>query len=280
MRIVVLSVVLTAVVVYAVAVPQERIAIETCEVYVSGLHPDLDGLRVVQLTDFHSTHIGGLEKAAFNAAEEFEPDLLVFTGDLCLSPKLASRLATMMMALQAPLGSFFVMGNAEYDTDAEKIVSAVAKAGMVVLRNDVRLVKRGNGKLWIIGVDDPSTGRSFLEGALLRLRGDRLTPRLLLAHFPTIFEQAVVWGIDVVLAGHTHGGQVVLPGLNGYFSYGSDELDKYRRGDFREGSTWMHVSRGLGTSKIPIRIGSPPEVTLIVLKSGKTSKPRPLPKAP
>jgi predicted MPP superfamily phosphohydrolase len=172
------------------------------------------------------------------------------------------------------------MGNAEYDGDAEAIVQAVASAGVIVLRNDIQQITRGSGKLWIIGVDDPSTGRSFLEGALLKLQGDQTTPRLLLAHFPTVFTQAVHWEIDVILAGHTHGGQIVLPGIGDQMSYGSEELNRFRRGDFREGNTWMHVSRGIGTSQIPLRIGSPPEVTLIVLHQGGASAPRPLPRPP
>jgi uncharacterized protein len=267
-------------VVYALAVEPNRITIEICEVEVAGLHSSFDGLRIVQLTDFHSTDLGPLEQAAFRAAQELRPDMVAFTGDLCESPTLAGKLAREMVKLQPKFGCFFIMGNAEYDGDAEAIVQAVTSAGMIVLRNDVHQITKGSGTLWIIGVDDPSTGRSFLEGALLRLQGDRTAPRLLLAHFPTVFTQAVYWGIDVVLAGHTHGGQIVLPGMGDQMSYGSVELNKFRRGDFREGATWMHVSRGIGTSKIPIRIGSPPEVTLIVLHPGGPSAPRRLPRPP
>jgi predicted MPP superfamily phosphohydrolase len=267
-------------VVYALAVEPHRITVETCEVEVSGLHSVFDGLRIIQLTDFHSTSLGPLERAAFRAAQSLRPDLLAFTGDLCESPAVARELAHEMVDLQPAFGCFLIMGNAEYDGDAEAIVQAVSSAGMIVLRNDVRQITKGRGKLWVIGVDDPSTGRSFLEGALLKLRGDQSTPRLLLAHFPTVFTQAVHWGIDVVLAGHTHGGQIVLPGLGDQMSYGSEELNKFRRGDFREGTTWMHVSRGLGTSKIPLRIGSPPEVTLIVLRAAGPPVARPLPQPP
>jgi predicted MPP superfamily phosphohydrolase len=266
--------------VYALAVEPNRITIETCGVEVAGLHSAFHGLRIVQLTDFHSTDIGPLELAAFRAARELDPDLVAFTGDLCESPALAGRLAEEMVALKPRFGCYYIMGNAEYDGDAEAIVQAVTKAGIIVLRNEVRLISNDSGKLWIIGVDDPTTGRSFLEGALLKLHGDQTTPRLLLAHFPTVFTQAVHWGIDVVLAGHTHGGQIVLPGIGDQMSYGSEELNRFRRGDFREGTTWMHVSRGIGTSKIPIRIGSPPEVTLIVLYPGNQASPRPLPRPP
>lgn len=266
-----------AIVLYTEGVEPNRVILEEETVSVCGLHPDLDGLRIIQFTDFHSTSIGPREKAAFGLAENLHPDLVVFTGDLCTYPNLARSLAAKMVDLQAPLGSFFIMGNAEYDGDADAIVRAVSEAGMIVLRNEVRLLKKDRGQLWVIGVDDPSTGRSFLEGALLRLGDDRTTPRLLLAHFPTVFSQATHWGIDVVLSGHTHGGQIRLPGLKGAWSSGSKELDKYMRGNFQSGCTWMHVSRGLGTSIIPVRIGSPPEVTLIILEQGGPSPKRLLP---
>ncbi|MBN1424159.1 metallophosphoesterase [Candidatus Fermentibacteria bacterium] len=257
-----------------------RVDVERCVVDVAGLHGDMDGLRIVQLTDFHSSRIGALEQSAFALAADLHPDILAFTGDLTTDPSVARELARRMVALQAPLGVFAIMGNAEYEGEAEVIVQAMQSEGVHVLRNEVHRVSRGQGNLWIIGVDDPSTGRSFLEGALLRLKGDVHTPRLLLAHFPTAFTQAVHWGIDVVLAGHTHGGQVVLPGSRYSQTMGSDELDRFQRGDFREGHTWMHVSRGLGTSKIPIRIGSTPEVTLITLRAAPGMPPRSVPAPP
>jgi hypothetical protein len=221
--------------------------------------------------------VGALEKAAFSAAGGLTPDILAFTGDLTVDSVVAGEISRRIVAIGAPLGCFAVMGNVEYDGDAEAVARAMRGAGVVVLRNEVRKVRRGRGELWVLGVDDPSTGRSFLEGALLCLRGDDVTPRLLLAHFPTVFTQAAHWGIDIVLAGHTHGGQIRLPGSGYLGSMGSEELDKYARGDFRSGGTWMHVSRGLGTSKLPFRVGSPPEVTLIILQSVQGSARRPLP---
>ncbi len=255
----------------------QRVTVEHCEVEVADLHPDLDGLRIVQFTDFHASRIGPLEEAALAAAAELRPDLVVCTGDLACDVRVAEELCRRMVSLGAPLGCFAVMGNAEYDCDAEALVGVMRRAGVTVLRNEARLVGRGEGKLWIIGVDDPSTGRSFLEGALLQLQDDHTTPRLLLAHFPTVFRQAVIWGIDVVLAGHTHGGQIVVPWVGYRASTGSPESDRYVRGDFREGTTWMHVSRGIGTSRIPVRLGAPPEVTLITLRRVQIQVVRPLP---
>lgn len=255
------------------------VAVERCSVEVVGLHARLDGLRIVQFTDFHSSRIGALEEAAFAAARALNPDIVAMTGDMTKDPAVAKALAQRAMALKPPLGCYAVMGNAEYDGDAEAIVEAMRAQGVMVLRNEVRLITRGTGRVWIIGVDDPSTGRSFLEGALLRLGGDEETPRVLLAHFPTVFTQATMWGIDVVLAGHTHGGQIVLPGSRYRASAGSDEADRFTRGDFRSGHTWMHVSRGLGTSRIPLRIGSSPEVTLILLRRAEGTVRRPLPTA-
>jgi len=254
---------------------QIELVSETVE--VCGLHPALDGVKIVQLTDFHSTGFNALEQKALAMTAEQNPDIIAMTGDLCTDPRVAYTIASKIKEINPPLGAYFIMGNAEYDGDAESIVESVRNAGMVVLRNDVHLIRMRPGKLWILGVDDPSTGRSFLEGALLKLKGDNRTPRLLLAHFPTVFEQAAHWGIDVVLAGHTHGGQIRLPGTDGMGTTGSKELDKYIQGNFRKGTTWMHVSRGLGTSILPIRIGAPPEVTVITLKSASCSAVRSTP---
>jgi uncharacterized protein len=225
---------------------------------VPALPPALDGLRIVHLSDLHIGN--GLHGEALSTLVErvvaLAPDLVAITGDLFdYDPDAVPDGARRLGALRARLGVFAVLGNHDDDRD---MPAALARRGVVVLRDTrTELTTRGE-RLDLIGIRF-WTRREADIAALLRGAGPA---RVLLAHDPRRFEEATALGIPLVLSGHTHGGQVVLPLI------GAPAARKFPvlSGLARRGSTTMFVSRGIGTVYVPVRVACPPEVALLTLR--------------
>jgi predicted MPP superfamily phosphohydrolase len=133
-----------------------------------------------------------------------------------------------------------------------------------VLRNEGQVVDRGGAKLWVAAIDDTWTRRDDLELAM-RGRPEGATT-VLLAHDPERFDKAADAGADLVLSGHTHGGQIAMPFLSKRLSFAT-LVHRYVVGFYRRGRSTLFVHPGLGTTGPPIRIGVAPEVTILVLRA-------------
>jgi predicted MPP superfamily phosphohydrolase len=155
-----------------------------------------------------------------------------------------------------------VLGNHDHWTDAALITDLFRAEGITVLINEgMRFEQRGSA-FWLAGVDDTMVGLEDLPLALAGSREDEM--KLLLAHNPIILRRAARAGVDLVLSGHTHGGQVALRGEK---SASGRPRRRLLRGLTRRGATQIYVSRGLGTVVLPIRYGCPPEVSLLELRA-------------
>lgn len=224
---------------------------------------DFPALRVAFASDFHagpSTHPRLLEHAR-DALAASRPDLLLLGGDfVCLDAADIQPLARLLGSIPAPLGRFAVLGNHDYWSGGERVVAALEDAGIRVLVNrSVRLPAPFDG-LGVVGLDDPIAGLPDLSYAL-RGAPER---RLVLMHAPDGMTLLGDTPFDVAFAGHTHGGQVALPGgipilvppgrLNRQYAWG-----RYDVGGERE----LIVSRGVGCSTLPIRLGCPPELVQV-----------------
>ncbi|HKF52044.1 MAG TPA: metallophosphoesterase [Candidatus Acidoferrales bacterium] len=228
--------------------------------------PDLfGGLRIVQLTDIHH----GLYfpatalSVAIELTNKLNPDIIALTGDFVTrSRNYIEPVAEMLGGLRAREGVFAVLGNHDFRVDADEIAGALDHNGIEVLRNRHLTLRRRGQKICLAGIDD------FLYGADLprAMRGvPQDTPTLLLSHNPGIIEDAAALGINLVLSGHTHGGQVRLP-LVGCVYGRSDEKMRFKRGRDWLGGTQIYVSRGLGTVVLPVRYGCPSEIPHFVLE--------------
>ena len=165
--------------------------------------------------------------------------------------------------LRAPLGRFAVLGNHDRRESTLLTRRALAANRFVELTNTGVWLERGGARLWLCGVDDWATGRPDLRAALGDTRpGDAC---LLLSHNPDIVERIRDPRVDLVLSGHTHGGQVVLPLVGAPFT-ASRYGQKYVHGLVQGPSARVYVSRGVGTIGPPVRFGAPPEVTFITLR--------------
>jgi uncharacterized protein len=244
---------------YGVAFERHQIGVTEAALPVSGLPPALDGLRVGLLTDIH--HSGMVPADDVTRAVELllaqRPDLIVLGGDYVTFGDRAfvEPVAELLAPLKAPHGVFAILGNHDDDRD---MPAALSKRGIEVLK-DART------KLDIRGERLELAGLRFWTRRpqdLARVLRDAAATVILLAHDPRRLTEAAAFDIPAVLSGHTHGGQVVLPGVGAVAR---------RRFPVLEGlgsreNTSIFVSRGVGTVYVPIRINCPPEVAMISLK--------------
>ena len=236
------------------------------EVVIEGLPASFDGFRVAQISDLHcGPFADGARVAGWVAAvNALEPDLIAVTGDLIASgSRFVPVVAQALGGLRAPHGVFASMGNHDYFTDGEALASALEAAGLTVLRNRGIDVRRGEGVLHVAGVDDTWTRRHDVGRAVsARPPG---TPTLLLAHDPALFPEAAAHGVELTLAGHTHGGQLGVPFLARRINL-ARLMTRFTNGFYREGGAALYVNRGLGTTGPPVRIGVRPEIAVLTLR--------------
>ncbi len=253
---------------YAILVRRRWFHVVTRDVKVAGLPAELDGLRIAHLSDLH---IGTLTPRAWGlrwarAANAAKPDLTVVTGDLVTSGNAHDdAIADVLAALQAPLGVFTSMGDHDYFGDEEHLVAALRAKGVSILRNEGVAIEKGGARLWLAAIDDTWTRRDDLALALA-LRPEGLAT-VLLAHDPDRFDQAADAGVELVLSGHTHGGQVAMPFMARALNFAKLRY-KYTLGFYERGRSRLYVHPGLGTTGPPFRLGAAPEVTVLVLRAG------------
>lgn len=238
--------------------------VETLEVQLADLPRELDGLRLVQLSDLH---LGTILRDRFlqevlGQVRQIAPDLVVVTGDLVDgNARHVERLIPRLRELQAPLGVYAVTGNHEFYAGLETSVAILEASGFVVLRDTFRQVQPG---LVIAGVDDLTARRQFR----IEHRGmeEALASRppgacVLLSHSPWDVDRAERLGAGLMLSGHTHDGQI-WP-----FSYLVRLSYPYVGGTYRVGRLTLHVNRGTGTWGPRLRLWKPAEITLVTLRS-------------
>ena len=226
--------------------------------HVSGLPPALGGLRIGFLTDFHRSETVSHEivDRAVRMAMAEAPDLIVLGGDYVTwgDRRFVKPVAEALAPLAAPNGVFAILGNHDDDRD---MPAALTQKGFVVLRDArTRLIVRGE-TLDLAGIRYWTRKASDIAHVL---RG--ASPNVfLLAHTPMRLAEAAALTVPLVLSGHTHGGQIVLPGVG---AVAAREFPVIAGVGHRE-STTIFVSRGVGTVYIPVRLNCPPEVAILTL---------------
>lgn len=248
--------------------PRRRwVVVRRVDVHVAGLAPEWDGYRLAQLSDLH---VGGFDdltraRAWVRQTNQLGADAIVVTGDLVTSGVVHyEAAATALSELRAPDGVYVVMGNHD-QWDNAAFLRQLGARGVRVLQNETVVLERAGARLNLAGVDDPYSGKSDLS---LTLRGRAAgAPTVLLAHYPHFFEAACAASVDVVLCGHTHGGQVAVPFLAERYSL-ANWTGQRNRGVYRSGRTTLYVNAGLGTTGPPMRLGVPPEIALVTLRAG------------
>jgi predicted MPP superfamily phosphohydrolase len=263
--------------IYAFVIEPRWLELRRATVHLRDLPRSLEGLRIGVLTDLHAggggTSLGTVRRAAAMVMAE-RPDLIALTGDFA-----ADRLRTFagvfdaLSALAAPLGVYAVPGNHDHKIGIERWRRELNEGTTFVdLTNRSTTLKVDGARLCIAGVDDLALGRPSLA-SLPRLQDRDFT--ILLAHNPDQAELArrALDRIDLMLCGHTHGGQVRIPGYGPILS-SVERADLYEDGLRRRPWTQVYTSRGIGTVHIPARLFTRPEVSILEL----TATPRPSPR--
>lgn len=240
--------------------------ITVTDIWLERLAPSLSGLRIVHLTDIHHSLFTALERVerAVHLSNRLRADLVALTGDyVTMSPDYVWPVAEALGKLRARLGVFAVLGNHDFQVDADEVTRALRAFHVRVLRNSSQPVRRGAATLWIAGIDDIWYGADDLSAALECIPpGD---PKILLCHNPVGIRRAAAHGVDFMLSGHTHGGQVRLPlvgGVYGRSKFGERFVDGWNQ--FRR--TQIYVSRGIGKVLVPVRVGCPAEIACLRLR--------------
>jgi hypothetical protein len=241
--------------------------LSTVSVPIPGLSKASDGFTLVQLSDIHLGQMVG--EAEMRAAEELvrkaKGDLIVLTGDLVdHDPRYNERLGRLVRRLGEIKPVYVIPGNHDYYTGVDEVLGTVRKAGGTVLVNEATVLLGEKGGFVLAGLDDgrgePRGGGPDLARALAGVRSE--APRIVLSHNPKTFLDNA-GQIALQLSGHTHGGQVsvAIPAAKVILRH------DYIRGLYQDKGSHLYVNRGFGTAGPPVRVGSPPEVTRVVLVS-------------
>jgi uncharacterized protein len=270
---------------YSVLVEPRWLEVTETEIPLPRLPRALDGLRIAHLSDLHLSRIVPRDYLArcIRAATEAKPDLALVTGDFVTqSRRWVPRLEPLLGGLRARHGVFAILGNHDHHVWPDGVAAVVASAGIQMLRNRHACLELKGAPLWLIGIDS-MRGRQYRVPSRVQAEVDRrmtdnlgraldgVDPRafrILLAHSPDIIPRARQCDIDLVLAGHTHGGQVRFP-VVGATVVPSRFGARYAAGLFVEGHTRLYVTRGLGVVRFPIRFLCRPELALLTLRRGE-----------
>lgn len=242
------------------------------------LPASFSSFKIAHISDFHNTKFGKDNIKLIQMLEEAKPDIIVITGDLADSRHtdldIALSFAGRIMNI-APV--YYVTGNHESRLAEYNVLEKGLKdAGVIVLSDESHELKKNNEVIRLVGLDDPQfmplserEGKIpyLINNKLKKLITDSSTFTVLLSHRPELFETYAANDIDLVLCGHTHGGQFRIPFIGAPIVPDQGLFPEYDAGLFTDNNTNMIVSRGLGNSIIPFRINCRPEVILITLQS-------------
>lgn len=256
--------------------------IETNEIEVKKLHltlerlpPAFNGFKIALISDFHFGPYTGAREigAAVKAVNELNADMIALLGDFVSEPmsgspqagaKKAEPCAQVLSGLRSRLGSFAVLGNHDYSTDPELVASALEAHGIRVLRNSNRTVEQDGARVWLLGVNDAAASAARLDQALASIPAS--DPKILLVHEPDFADYASGFDIDAQFSGHSHGGQIRIPGMRPLWL--PPLARKYYKGCYRIRKLQLYTNEGIGTIGLPFRFCCPPEVTLVTLQAG------------
>ena len=239
--------------------------LERTTVFLPNLPAGFDGFRILQISDLHLDVDWGVAARVAGLLHALEYDIAVFTGDFIdrptdYCPQVVEAMGLILSALNAPV--YGILGN----HDRLSLVPPLEDLGISFLLNEGTALQRDGDTLWLAGVDDPAVFRCD-DAARARARAPAGACTILLAHAPNIARRMEARGVDLTLSGHTHGGQVCLPG--GWGRTGGREIS----GDQRAGFWFRHgapgyTCRGAGGSHLPVRLNCPPQVSLHRLRRG------------
>ncbi|MDQ0270669.1 metallophosphoesterase [Cytobacillus purgationiresistens] len=239
-------------------------------------HPSIPksfhNIKIVQFSDIHLGFHYDLTqlKKLINKINEFEPEIIIFTGDLMDEPNKYNRtemVAPLLSELKASIGKYSIYGNHDhggYGSDIYKTI--MNEAGFDLLLNESRIIKNEDEKIYLSGIDDAMLGRPDIKAAVADIPNDSY--HIFLSHAPDLADGASSFNVNLQLSGHSHGGQIQVPFIGALVKppYG----ERYYEGFYEIGQTdplLLYVNRGIGTTRLPFRFLCRPELSVFTLQS-------------
>lgn len=235
------------------------------EILIPDLPPSFDGYRIAFLTDTHVASFmrRGLYREAVAQTMKFAPDLILLGGDFVTWRRHIPLMAEVLLTgLEARDGLYAVLGNHDYWADADGVIAAMTARGVRFLINRSIALRRGDDTIALAGIDEVYRGHPDLDAAFARVKPD--APCIAISHHPDVIDMLDDHRIDLLVCGHTHGGQIRFP-FFGAVVVPSKHEGRYANGFHRQERVLMYVSRGIGAIP-PLRILCKPEVATFVLR--------------
>ena len=238
---------------------------------------EFDGFKIAQISDLHNAQMGDANEKLLAMIKEADPDIIAITGDMIDSRRVDIQVALDFAKEAIKIAPcYYVNGNHELRVlEYEELKEGLEDLGVIILENAKATITKEDESLTIIGLSDPSLESGYIyteEGEVLNLYLNKLSKRddnykILLSHRPEYFELYFEAGMDLVLSGHAHGGQIRLPFVGGVIAPHQGFFPEYDGGLYIKEETNMIVSRGIGNSLFPLRFNNRPEVVLIELQA-------------
>ena len=242
------------------------LSLERVEIGLKRLPKQLEGFKIIHLSDTHHSPFTNLEHIAraVKVANRLKPDMFLLTGDyVSHEDKYIAPVADVLGKLRSEFGTFACLGNHDHWTNVDLVTHLFRGEGINLLINEGLRIEARGASFWLAGVDDYMVGKTDVPAAMKGSFPDEL--KLLLAHNPVIFRQSVRAGIDLTLSGHTHGGQIKI----------RDEEKrilprrKLTAGLHRRKESQIYITRGIGTVVLPVRYQCPPEISMLELRTAE-----------
>ena len=231
-------------------------------VLLPDLPPAFEGFRILQLSDLHLRRQSSRGRQVLDLVETIDPDLVCLTGDYEFTSISLPDVDMFLQTLASRRTAVGVLGNADHRIGISEEDRARWGRFLPFLNNRALRLPLGDAALWIAGVDDPHTGYDRLPSAMAEVPDG--APTILLAHSPEIILRPLDPRIRLILCGHTHGGQICLP--DGTAIYHNSPLPRqFSSGRHQLNGATLYVSRGIGSTRLPLRFGCLPEITVFTL---------------
>jgi predicted MPP superfamily phosphohydrolase len=243
------------------------IEIEEVQIKLRRLPKGLDKFRIVHLSDIHHSPLTNLEhiKKTVEISNALKPDMFILTGDyVSHESEYIEPVAKVLGELRSEFGTFACLGNHDHWTDAYLITKSFRQNGIMMLINEGFHFTARNESFWLCGVDDYMMGKTDVRAALKGSFSNEM--KLLLAHNPAVLGRAAYSNIDLVLSGHTHGGQVKLREPRERILF-PNRKRRLSSGLHHRKDTQIYITRGIGTVVLPVRYQCPPEISLLELRA-------------
>ena len=251
----------------------KALEITTIEVEDSKIPKSFDNFSIIQISDLHDAKFGKKQKNLIEKVKEIDPDIIVITGDFIdFSRYNIENSSNFVYGVSDSYNVYYVPGNHEAALKSryEEVRDNLQKAGATVLDNKNYKICKDNECINLIGVQDISfienKDKNILKNTISELKDESLY-NILLSHRPNLWEIYEKAGMDLVLSGHAHGGQIRLPFTNGLYAPDQGVFPQYTSGANKFGNTLVVISRGLGNSRFPFRVNNRPEIVNIILHS-------------